>query len=132
MGALFAIVFFLILLAIGIIGIVAGIIGLIIGGKRRKAGKTFSPVLSVIFSVILSIGFMITLIPVGFFSFIVIVNSVPPDGFVETEIVIEENGYQDTRFTAAGIVYEVLDLWSILSHLLYILLGKDPTSFFHL
>jgi hypothetical protein len=28
---------------------------------------------------------------------------------VETEIVIEENGYQDTRFTADGVVYEVLD-----------------------
>ena len=37
------------------------------------------------------------------------VNSTPPDGFVETEIVIEENGYQDTRFTADGVVYEVLD-----------------------
>ena len=33
----------------------------------------------------------------------------PPSDFVETDIVIEENGYQDARFTADGVVYEVLD-----------------------
>lgn len=109
MGAIATIVFFVFLLIAGMIGIIAGIIGLIIGCKRRKNGTPIPKVLIVVFAVVLSIGILITLIPVGFFSFIVIVNSMPPDGFVETEVVIEENGYQDTRFTADGVVYEVLD-----------------------
>ena len=109
MGAIAAIVFFVFLLIVGTIGIISGIIGLIIGCKKRKNGKPISKVLIVVFTVVLSISILITLIPVGFFSFIVMVNTMPPDGFVETEIVIDENGYQDTRFTADGVVYEVLD-----------------------
>ena len=35
----------------------------------------------------------------------------PPGDFVKTEIEIEENGYQDTRFTADGVVYEALDFF---------------------
>ena len=109
MGAIFAFIFFLSLLGIGIVGIIAGTIGLIIGGKRRKIGKPLSKISTVVFAVVLSIGIISTLVPVGFISFIVVVNSTPPEGFVETETVIEENGYQDTRFTADGVVYEVLD-----------------------
>ena len=109
MGAIAAIVFFAFLLIAGTIGIIAGIVGLIIGCKKRKNGTPSPKVLTVVFAVVLSISIIITLIPVGFFSFIVIVNEMPPDGFVETEIVIEENGYQDTRFTADGVIYEVLD-----------------------
>ena len=109
MGAIAAIVFFGFLLIAGTIGIIAGIVGLIIGCKKRKNGNPSPKVLTAVFAVVLSISIIITLIPVGFFSFIVIVNEMPPDGFVETEIVIEENGYQDTRFTADGVIYEVLD-----------------------
>ncbi len=109
MGAIAAIVFFVFLLTVGTIGIIAGIIGLIIGCKKRKNGKPISKLLTVVVVIVLSISILITLIPVGFFSFIVIVNSMPPDGFVETEVVIDENGYQDTRFTADGVVYEALD-----------------------
>lgn len=111
MGVIFAIIFFLSLLVIGIIGIIAGIIGLIIGIKRKKAGKPLAKVLIVIFAIVLSIGIVTALIPVGFFTFIVIINSAPPDNFVKTDIVIEEDGYQDTRFTADGVVYEVLDFY---------------------
>ena len=110
MGIIFTVIFSIASLTIGLVGIVAGIIGIIIAKKRRKANKPFSKPLTVLSSVALSIGAFIALIPVGFFSFIVIVNSVPPEGFVETEIVIEENGYQDTRFTADGTVYEALEL----------------------
>ena len=109
MGVIAAIVFFVFLLMVGTIGIISGIIGLIIGCQKRKNGKPISKVLIVLFTIVLSISVLITLIPVGFFSFIVIVNTMLPDGFVETEIVIDENGYQDTRFTADGVVYEVLD-----------------------
>ncbi|MBQ9805166.1 MAG: hypothetical protein IJW49_01465 [Clostridia bacterium] len=109
MGVIFAIVLFILLLMVGITGIIAGIIGLVICRKKRKTGNPIPKVLTVVFAVVLSIGIVITLIPIGFFSFIVYINSMPPDGFVETAIVIEEDGYQDTRFTADGVVYEVLD-----------------------
>ena len=109
MGVVFVIIFLLTLLSIGIIGIGAGFIGLMIGRKRKKEGKPFSKGLTIVFAIVLSISIVVAVIPIGFFSFIVIVNSLPPEGFVKTEIVIEENGYQDTRFTADGVVYEVLD-----------------------
>ena len=35
----------------------------------------------------------------------------PPEDYVETKITVEENGYQDERFTADGKVYEVIDLY---------------------
>ena len=109
MGTLFTIAFFLILLGVGLITLIVSIVGLVIGKKRRKAQKPFSAILTAVFTVILFLGVALTTLPVGFFSFIAIVNSIPPEGFVETEIVIEENGYQDTKFTADGVVYEVLD-----------------------
>lgn len=109
MGAIFAVLFFLTVLIIGIIAIAAGIIGLIVVGKKGKSGKSALKVLTAVFAVVLSFGITITLIPAGFFSFIVTANSTPLKGFVKTDIVIEENGYQDTRFTADGVIYEVLD-----------------------
>ena len=109
MGTLFTIAFFLILLGVGLITLIVSIVGLVIGKKRRKAQKPFSAILTAVFTVILFLSVALTTLPVGFFSFIAIVNSIPPEGFVETEIVIEENGYQDTKFTADGVVYEVLD-----------------------
>ena len=114
MGALFTIAFFLILLGVGLITLIISIVGLAIGKKRRKAQKPFSAIVTVVFTVILFLGVALTTLPIGFFSFIAIVNSIPPEGFVETKIVIEENGYQDTQFTADGVVYEALDfaLWN--------------------
>ncbi len=109
MGAVFLILFMIVLLGLGLAGIVCGVIGLIVGRQRRKKNQNLPKILTVVFSVVLSIGFVIASIPVGFFSFIAIVNTLPPEGFVKTDIVIEEDGYQDTRFTADGIVYEVLD-----------------------
>lgn len=109
MGAIAAIVFFVFLLIVGTIELVVGAIGLIISRKKRKKGSPIPKALTIVFAVLLSIGILITFITVGFFSFIVIVNIMPLDGFVETEVVIDENGYQDTRFTADGVVYEVLD-----------------------
>lgn len=111
MGAIAGIIFFVILLIIGIIGILSGIIGLIVCRKRKNENSSFGKILTAVFAVMLCISIGITLLPVGFFSFIILVNTLPPDGFVETDIVIDENGYQDTRFTAYGIVYEVTDYY---------------------
>ncbi|MBP3392161.1 MAG: hypothetical protein J6L76_05160 [Clostridia bacterium] len=111
MGVVFLILFFILLLAAGLELIAAGIVGLVIRRKRRKNGKLFPGILTAVSAVLLSLGIVTVSIPVHFFSFIVVVNVTPPEDFVETDIVIEENGYQDTRFTADGVVYEVLDLY---------------------
>lgn len=110
MAAIFAVVFLLGLLTTGIVAILAGIIGILIFRRMRKKGKPVGKALTVISAIVLGVGCLMTVIPGGFFAFIVYVNSVPPEGFVETGIVIVENGFQDTRFTADGVVYEVLDL----------------------
>lgn len=111
MGAIAGIIFFVFLLIVGIIGILSGIIGLIVCRKRKNVDSSFGKILTAVFTVILCISIGITVLPVGFFSFIILVNTLPPDGFVETDIIIEEDGYQDTRFTANGVVYEVTEYY---------------------
>lgn len=110
MGAVFAIVFFAIVLLAGIVSIALGIIGLFAFRKNRKEGKISGVVLASISIILLIIGIIVLLVPIGFFLMIVFMNTLPPENYVETGIVIEEDGYQDTRFTAAGVVYEALGL----------------------
>ncbi len=110
MGVVFGIIFLAVLFLTGLSGIVAGVVGLIIMGVRKRADRPFPRFLTVIFAVILAGGVLTAIIPVVCFGVLVLMNNTPPDDFVETEIVIEEDGYQDTRFTADGVVYEVLDL----------------------
>ena len=103
MGVIAGILFFFCLFFFGLTAVVAGIVGLILFGKKRK--KPFI----ILSAVALALGVAVSSVPVGFFSFIMEVNMTPPEDFVETEIVIEENGYQSERFTADGVVYEVLE-----------------------
>ncbi|MBQ8382062.1 MAG: hypothetical protein IJX47_02530 [Clostridia bacterium] len=42
--------------------------------------------------------------------YLVYIHAAPPSEYVHTDIFIEESGYQDERFTADGVVYEVLPL----------------------
>ena len=79
------------MIKIGIIGVGVGFIGLMIGRKRKKEGKLFSKGLTIVIAIVLSISIVVAVIPIGFFPFVVIVNSLPPEGFVETEI-IHKNG----------------------------------------
>lgn len=65
---------------------------------------------AVLSAIALGMSVLIISVPVGFFSFIVYVNSVPPESFVETEIVIEEDGYQNTRFTLRPAKSEEADI----------------------
>ena len=111
MGAIAGIIFFCSLLFIGLGGVIAGIIGLIVFGALKRRGKINTKIPSVIFAIVLAVGFLVTLVPVGFFSSIILMNSVPPDGFVDTGILIDEDGYQDTRFTVDGVVYVTLELY---------------------
>lgn len=98
------------LLGVGGLMILLGIIGIIIFALSIKKGKSYGVPLTIVSAVVTFFGFILTSIPVGFGIFLFLVNSQSDTGYVETDITIEEDGYQDTRFTADGVVYEVLDL----------------------
>ena len=110
MGAVFGVIFLAILALLGLIGLSIGIVGLILSLKAKKAGKSRGKTFSIVFAMVLVSSILLTTVPAGFFTFIVLVNTLPPEGFVETAIVIEEDGYQDTTFTADGVTYRVLPL----------------------
>ena len=111
MGAVFGVLFFIWLLIVGLSGIELSIAGIIVSSIFSKKGKRFANPLKVASIVLLTIYALITLIPTGYFSFIFVANTMPPEDYVETKITVEENGYQDERFTADGKVYEVIDLY---------------------
>lgn len=104
------VILLLILLICGIGGLFFGIVGLSVGILLRKNQISWSKPFAVFGAIILAFSIPMTLIPAAFFGFVYYVNTVPPLEFVETEIVIEEDGYQDERFTADGVLYEVLPL----------------------
>ena len=110
MGAVAAVIFFIVLFIFAFVGIVLSIVGITVFSKLSKKGKGFAKPLSIVSIVVLIISIILSSIPTFFFAFIAYVNTIPPEDFVETEIVIEENGYQDTKFTANGVVYHSLGL----------------------
>ncbi len=103
------VLFFIIMLVSGLFGIGAGIVGIVLSNFARKKGKKFGKPLIIVCSIILAINVVVTAVPVTFFTQMFIANTQPPENFVETAIVIEEDGYQDESFTADGVVYEVID-----------------------
>ena len=103
MGAVAFVVVMLILLVLGLLALVGGVIGLI-RNKKRERKKTL------LAGFLLGGGSLVCLVPLVFFGFIFCVNVLPPEDFTATEIVIEENGYQDTSFTADGRRYVALEL----------------------
>ena len=46
----------------------------------------------------------------GYGSYLLYVYAAPPADYVDTDLFIEESGYQDERFTVNGVVYEALPL----------------------
>lgn len=110
-GGVFAfVVLMTILLFTGIGGIAAGIVGIILFNHARKKGKKFGKPLIAVSAVVLAWSVLITALPIGYGVFLYVMNSDVHDEYVETEIVIEENGYQGERFTADGVVYERLEI----------------------
>ena len=110
MGIFFPLTFWAVSFFVGISAIVVGSIGFAVSRKKRKEKKNISRVMTAAFAVAFSIGIAGTLLSAAYMVHIVIINSIPPDDFIETEIVIEENGYQSEHFTANGVVYESLEL----------------------
>lgn len=106
MGAVFALGMF------GMLFIIAGalffsaILFLILKFVLKKKGLRIFFLISSILSFIAS--FILAIIPVCFIIMIVSMNVLPPEDFVETDIQIEENGYQKEKFTADGKKYYII------------------------
>lgn len=110
MQVLAGVISFIILLVAGIVGIIISIAGLIISRVMRKSGRKYAKAVKVI-SIVWMIGSIIlTAIPTSFFGFIFYINSKLPEGYVDTDIIIEGDIYQNDYFTADGKVYRLLDL----------------------
>ena len=113
MGAMIALILFGVLLLIGLIGTVTGAVGLIVSLRRQKKGLLLSRTLPIVSAIFLAVGIGLMSTAAGLASVVVAVNATPPAGFVETETVIEEQGYQDTYFTADGVQYEVTGFYVV-------------------
>lgn len=107
MGAVFFVGFMVLILGGGLAAAIGGGVGLAVLRTRQPRYKKL---LTGLLMALLIGGIVIAMLPVGFFGFILWVNATPPEDFVETQIVIEENGYQTERFTADGVVYQSLEL----------------------
>lgn len=110
MGSFFTLIMLILIMIFGLLELSVGVTGLIIGIKKRKTKKVLSRVFLIVSPIIMVLSIITLYFPSSFFGFIITINSTPPESFVETEIQIEENKYQDTVFTADGIVYEALYL----------------------
>ena len=95
----------------GLSGMLIGGIGLLVLRKKRRAGEAVEPGARLAFGFVLGGGSVAFLLPSLVIALLVIFHSTPPEGFVETDIVIEEQGYQSQRFTADGVIYETLDVY---------------------
>lgn len=110
MGVVFFVVFLLLLLGFGAIFSVVSLVFLILLTRKKRAGMKHRKLLITVCSVILGISLIVTAVPIGCFAFTIFVNVLPPHDYVDTGIVIAEDGYQSERFTANGTVYEALDM----------------------
>lgn len=99
--------FLLVLLILGLASVVGSIIGLCVIGKQNFQRK---PLVQGILAFLMVMGILMTLIPLGSVGFLFYANTYLDSSFVETEIEIEEPGYPGYRFTADGVVYQLLPL----------------------
>jgi len=99
-----------------VLAVLAGSAGLLILGivlrfatkKRAQAGGRWAGRLRKLAGPAVVLGACGVIMPLIFFGFILIQCATPPDDFVETGIVIEEQGYQLEEFTADGVTYRRL------------------------
>ena len=113
MGVVFFIGFLMVVLVGGLLCLGLGIGGMIASVITRKKGKRENgKKIAIPSAILLILGTAVLLLPVGYLGFIYAVNTLPPDDYVKTDILIEEDGYQSERFTADGVVYTVLPLAS--------------------
>ena len=85
-------------------GIIIGIIGLVYSIKKTEIKSRNAMI--VIFSVILALSLLFTAIGAASIPLVVQQDNQLPEGFVETDIVIDEDSYVYPYFTANGVVYK--------------------------
>ena len=77
MGVIFFVVFMIALFVIGAVGIIAGITGIFVFRKKRKNGDTVGIAFTAVSAIVLIVGCLVMFIPVAFFSFILLLNTLP-------------------------------------------------------
>lgn len=103
MGIVFALIFLAGAAIFGTSCLVLGIFGIRHVRKRNpQKHRKLVTVGSIASTAWGGIVLLFVLCCIGYFLY---VNITPPADFVPTDIVIEENGFQDSRFTADGVVY---------------------------
>lgn len=98
-------------LAILLVSLVLLLLGVILRAalkRRTREGGHWAMLICRLTIPAIIIGAIGMVFPLGFFGFVAYVNATPPAGFVETDIVIEEEGYQLEQFTADGVTYRRL------------------------
>ena len=110
---IFALVLLGLVLLLGLAALVGGIVGLCLIGKKPVQRKGLATGLLIALMVV---GALMTLLPVGFVGFVLLSNFRMDASVVETGIAIEEPGYPGETFTADGVVYEMLPIYSDFIH----------------
>ena len=117
MNTLTQIIILAVLALLGIAGVICGLLGrkgelekqkLAHARKSKKSASTPASAKNYTILAALSAVFALAFGIWGIYIFLF--HALPDDSYVKTDIVIAENGYQDQRFTADGVVYEALPL----------------------
>lgn len=105
MGVVFFVIALLAMLVGGAGLLILGIVLRKALKKRARAGGRWARFIRGLAVPAIIFGLIGVILPLIYFGFILYESATPPDDFVETAIVIEEEGYQDERFTADGVTY---------------------------
>ena len=106
--AFFAIAILALILLAGVAALVGGIVGLCL--LRRKTFSNKGLVIGLLIALIV-VGAILLLLPLGVVGYVMWTNFLLDVSTLETNIVIEEEGYPGETFTADGVVYEMLPIY---------------------
>ena len=129
MNLLISIIILTVLTLAGIAGVICGLLGRKAALKKRKHSHSRSGshsqsnkksshkghrghrVSRVMLFTVLTVASGVFALVCGIWGgYLFLTHALPGSGYVKTDIVIEEAGYQNERFTADGVVYEALPL----------------------
>ena len=111
--ATFVIAILALILLAGMAALVGGIVGLCL--LRRKTFSNKGLVVGLLIA-LLVVGAFLMLLPVGVVGYVMWTNFLLDATTPETGITIEEEGYPGETFTADGVVYEMLPIYSDFIH----------------
>ena len=102
--------FILLFTGLGVSFLSAGIAGTVLSGELCRAGVSKGKPLFAIAVVVALFGAAIILCITVFSGYALYDMTVPPEDYVECDIVINEEGHQSIRFTADGEIYRATHL----------------------